>query len=230
MGGHVVRLKQGRFDDKTAYSADPLEALRSFEDAGARWAHIVDLDGARAKAPIQHGLIASLARSTKLNLQVGGGFRTGEQIRRMLEAGVQRVVIGSLAVQQPQLVGDWLREFGPDHVTLSIDVRMAAGVPTVAVGGWEEASELTLWEVAERYPDVRHVLITDIGRDGMLQGPNFGLLDEAVDRLPRLAIQASGGVSSIADVMQLRTAGVIVGKALWEGRFKLEEVLSVAGA
>ena len=230
MAGKAVRLKQGRFDDKTAYDTDPVEALRAFQDAGSRWAHIVDLDGARAKAPIQHELIRSLAASTSLSLQVGGGFRDAGHIAEMLDAGVERVVIGSLAVQQPAMVNGWLNDFGADRITISIDVRMSGGQPMAAVGGWAEASDLTLWEVAAQYADLRHVLITDIGRDGMLQGPNFKLLDEAVERLPHLAIQASGGVSSVEDLKRLCTNGVIVGKALWEGRVSLEEALFVARA
>jgi phosphoribosylformimino-5-aminoimidazole carboxamide ribotide isomerase len=122
MGGRVVRLKQGRFDDQTTYSPEPAEALATFAEAGAEWAHVVDLDGARAKAPVQHELIASLAQSTQLKLQVGGGFRTRDQVARMLESGVERVVVGSLAVSDPKLVASWIDEFGPEHVTLSLDV------------------------------------------------------------------------------------------------------------
>lgn len=228
MGGRVVRLKQGRFDDQTRYSAGPDEALRMFAEAGAEWAHIVDLDGARAREPMQHGLIASLARMTALKLQVGGGFRTGDQVARMLDAGVERVIIGSLAVKDPQLVSHWLEEFGPDRLTLSIDVRMVESVPVVAVSGWTEASELTLWDVAALYPAARHLLLTDIGRDGMLAGPNFDLLNDAVASLPHLRIQASGGVTSIADLARLRTDGAIIGKAMWEGMIPLQEALSLA--
>lgn len=229
MDGGVVRLKQGRFDDKTLYFDEPADALRNFAAAGAKWAHVVDLDGARAKKPVQHELIASLARDTTLKLQVGGGFRTYEQFGRMLDAGVERIVIGSLAAQEPQLVSGWLKDFGSERITLSVDVRMSDGIPMVAVAGWTEETELTLWDVVGLYPGLRHLLVTDIGRDGMLEGPNFELLNEAVERLPEVSIQASGGVSSIGDIERLRTEGVIVGRALWEGRFELQEALSVAG-
>ena len=230
MGGEIVRLKQGRFDDRTSYSSRPQDALRTFEQAGAEWAHIVDLDGARARSPVQHDLIAILAKSSKLKLQVGGGFRARDQVARMLDAGVARVVIGSLAVQEPAIVNAWLDEFGADCIALSLDVRVAGGVPNVAVSGWTETSGVSLWDVAARFPPARHLLLTDIGRDGMLEGPNFELLDEAVDRLPNLRIQASGGVSSIADLQRLRTDGAIVGKALWEGHIRVEEALSLARA
>lgn len=230
MGGHAVRLRQGRFDDVTTYPAQPAHALRGFADAGAEWAHIVDLDGARAGRPEQHELIISLVRTTRLKLQAGGGFRTREDIARMLDAGVERVVIGSLAVKEPEMVSRWLDEFGPERLTLSVDVRMSAGTPMVAVSGWAEDSGMALWDVIALHHKAKHLLLTDIGRDGTLSGPNFQLLDEAVELLPRLRLQASGGVSSLADVNRLRTDGVIIGKALWEGRFTLEEALSLASA
>jgi phosphoribosylformimino-5-aminoimidazole carboxamide ribotide isomerase len=228
MGGEVVRLKQGRFDDRTSYSSKPLQALQGFAVAGAEWAHVVDLDGARAGAPVQHALIAELARSAPLKLQVAGGFRTGEQVARMLDAGVGRVVIGSLAVKQPQIVQEMLDEFGADRITLSLDVRVIDGTPMVAVSGWAEDSGQSLWDVAGMYPQARHLLLTDIGRDGMLEGPNFALYEQAAQRLPDLKIQASGGVSSLADLDRLRTDGAIVGKALWEGRIRLEDALARA--
>jgi phosphoribosylformimino-5-aminoimidazole carboxamide ribotide isomerase len=225
MGGRVVRLAQGRFDESTTYPADPAEALARFAQAGAEWAHVVDLDGARAREPVQHELLASLARGAALSLQVAGGFRTREQLERMFEAGVARIVIGSLAVDRPDLVRSFLREFGGERITLSLDVRLVDGVPIVATAGWTEDSGRSLWDVAALYPEARHLLLTDIGRDGMLAGPNFELLQEAAGRLPGLAIQASGGVSSLDDLRRLGTAGAIVGKALWEGRIDLAEAL-----
>ena len=225
MGGQVVRLRQGRFEAATAYAADPAQALAEFAAAGSEWAHVVDLDGARAGEPVQHALIAGLAGAAKLKLQVGGGFRTSEQIARMLDAGVSRVVIGSLAVTQPDLVRAFLSKFGSERITLSLDVRMAGGTPMVVTSGWSRLSEMSLWDVAALYPDARHVLLTDVGRDGMLAGANFDLLGEAVQRLPSARIQASGGVASLDDLRRLSTAGAIVGKALWEGRFTLAQAL-----
>ena len=226
IGGSVVRLAQGRFEDATTYPADPAEALARFAEAGAEWAHVVDLDGARAGAPVQHDLIASLAAEAPLRLQVAGGFRTRDQIARMFDAGVARVVIGSLAVKQPELVQAFIEEFGGERITLSLDVRLVDGTPFVATAGWTEDSGRSLWDIAALFPEARHLLLTDIGRDGMLAGPNFELLDEAGRRLPHLAIQASGGVSSLGDLRRLRTAGAIVGKALWEGRIDLSEAIN----
>jgi phosphoribosylformimino-5-aminoimidazole carboxamide ribotide isomerase len=228
MGGKVVRLRQGRFDDSTSYSDDPAQALEAFAGAGAEWAHIVDLDGARAGEPVQHQLIAGVAATSSLKLQVAGGFRTRDQIARMFDAGVERVVIGSLAVKQPETVTGFLDDFGPERITLSLDVRVLDGTPMVAVSGWTEDSGRSLWDIAVLYPQALHLLLTDIGRDGMLEGPNFALYEEAARRLPNLRIQASGGVSSLADLARLTTDGAIVGKALWEGRIRLEDALARA--
>lgn len=230
MGGRCVRLAQGRFDDATIYSADPSEALAGFAAAGATWAHVVDLDGAKAGAPRQHDLIAGLATTAPLKLQVAGGFREAAQIARMLDAGVGRVVIGSLAVKAPDLVNAFLAEFGGDRITLALDVNIVDGVPMVATAGWTESSGRSLWDIAALYPDARHLLVTDISRDGMMGGPNVDLLEQAVARLPRLAVQASGGVSSLDDLRGLPTAGAIVGKALWEGKIDLKEAVDLAGA
>ena len=229
MGGRCVRLAQGRFDDATIYSADPAEALAGFADAGARWAHVVDLDGARAGAPRQHDLIASLASAAGLQLQVAGGFREADQIARMIDAGVGRVVIGSLAVKDPGRVAAFLESFG-DRITLALDVNVVEGVPMVSTAGWTETSTKSLWDIAALYPRARHLLVTDISRDGMMSGPNVELLAEVVERLPYMDVQASGGVSSLDDLRRLPTAGAIIGKALWEGKIDLREALDLAGA
>jgi phosphoribosylformimino-5-aminoimidazole carboxamide ribotide isomerase len=229
LGGRCVRLAQGRFEAVTRYLTDPADALAGFAASGASWAHVVDLDGARDRSPRQHELIAELARNAALQLQVAGGFREREHLEMMFEAGVGRVVIGSLAVQQPDAVQAFIADFGGDRITLALDVNMVDGVPMVATAGWAETSGLSLWEVAELYPDARHLLVTDIGRDGMMSGPNLDLLTEAVARLPHLAVQASGGVASLNDLETLPTAGVIIGKALWEQRFELAEAIHVAG-
>ena len=225
MGGQVVRLRQGRFEDATIYPADPVAALRRFEDAGATWAHVVDLDGARAGAPVQHDLLQHLARSSSLKLQVAGGIRTAGQLTRLFEHGVSRVVVGSLCVKQPELVRSFIDYFGADRVTLSLDVRMTGAMPIVATHGWQHDSGQGLWDVAANFPTAKHLLLTDIGRDGMLEGPNFDLLEEAMDRLPHLAVQASGGVTSLDDLRRLRTSAAILGRALWEGHIDLVEAV-----
>lgn len=231
MDGHCVRLTQGRFDEQVRYSNDPAEALRQFGDAGAEWVHIVDLDGARARSPIQHELIAGLARGTRLKLQVAGGIRHASQIEFLLGQGVERVVVGSLAVTDRQAVQGFFDRFDGDRIALALDVMLVDQVPFVATSGWSETSKHTLWEIAALYPDACQLLVTDIGRDGMLGGPNLDLIEELIARLPNLSIQASGGVSSLADIDALADTGAaaaIVGKAIWERRFELSEAITIA--
>lgn len=226
MGGRPVRLRQGRFEESTFYDEAPAAALARFARAGASWAHIVDLDGTRAGAPAQHELIRALARSSGLELQVAGGIRTADHVARLFEAGVARAVVGSLCVTQPAMVQTMLDTHGPERITIALDVKIEEGTPMVATHGWQAASGISLWEVAARFPGARHLLLTDIGKDGMLQGPNTALYAEAVERLPQLAIQASGGISCADDLTHLPTDGVIVGKALWEGRIAPEELFA----
>lgn len=233
MGGGCVRLRQGRFEDATAYPADPAEALARFAEAGARWAHIVDLDGARAGAPVQHALIGRLAGAAPVQLQVAGGFRTRDQVAAMLDAGVGRVVIGSLAVEQPAVARQLLEEFGSDRIGLALDVNLIDGTPIVATRGWTRSTARSLFDVALLHPAARHLLVTDIGRDGMLAGPNIALIGDVRRRLPGRALQASGGVAGLDDISGLRAvgaAGAIVGKALWEGEIDLAEAVRRAGA
>ena len=229
MGGRVVRLAQGRFEDATTYPADPAEALDRFAAAGAEWAHVVDLDGARARTPVQHELIAGLARGRPLKLQVGGGFRTRDQIARMLDAGVARIVIGSLAVDRPDLRP---RVSSRNSAATESRCRSTFGWSPACrssrLPGWTEESAAASGTSPRSIPEARHLLLTDIGRDGMLAGPNFALLDEAIDAPARTSpIQASGGVASLDDLARLRTEGAIVGKALWEGRIGSRRRLAV---
>ncbi len=231
MDGCCVRLTQGRFDEPTRYAPYPLDALRQLEEEGAEWAHIVDLDGARAGSPRQHEMIAGLSEATELKLQVAGGIREASQIDYLLSEGVDRVVVGSLAVTDPDTVHSFFAHFGRDRITLALDVMILEEVPMVATSGWTEASARTLWEMAERFPEARHLLVTDIGRDGMLSGPNIALIAELARRLPDVSVQASGGVSSLDDLAALAragAAGAIVGKALWEHKFALGDALSLA--
>lgn len=230
MDGRCVRLSQGKFDQQTRYEAEPAEALAGFAAAGAIWAHVVDLDGARAGEPRQHELIARLSASAPLSLQVAGGVRGRDHVQRLLDAGAARVVIGSLAVKDPDAVRDIIAEFGAERIVLALDVRVVDGEPMVATHGWAEDSGVTLWDVVAGF-EGRHLLVTDIARDGMLSGPNLALMTRLVERLPEWQVQASGGVATLADLAPLRdvgAAGVIVGKALWEGRFTLEEALANA--
>lgn len=233
MDGRCVRLAQGRFDEATVYSDDPAEALARFAEAGARWVHMVDLDGAKAGRPVQHDLLARLSASAPVKLQVAGGFRDAASVAAALDAGASRVVIGSLAVRDPEAVRAIIAEHGGDRVVLALDVNIVGGMPMVATAGWTQTSGRTLYDIASEYPDGRHLLVTDISRDGMMLGPNLPLVREAAGRVRRMGLQASGGVAGTADIVALAqagAAGVVIGKALWEGRIDLAEAISLAGA
>ena len=231
IGGKCVRLAQGDFDRATTYSDDPAAALADFAAAGAEWAHIVDLDGTRAGEPRQHALLAELARGDGIKLQVAGGVRSASHLAALLDAGVRRVVVGSLAVKDPAAFRALLEQFGSECLTLALDVRLDSGQAVVATHGWAEESGRTLDEVLGQFPTVKHLLVTDIGRDGMLTGPNVALIEAIIARWPGVAVQASGGVASLDDLRTLaRTgaAGAIVGKAIWEGRFTVAEALDAS--
>ena len=229
-GGICVRLMHGRFDQVTRYDDDPAARLAAFAAAGATWAHIVDLDGAEAGRAVQHALIGSLARAVDIRIQSGGGVRSADDVAALIDAGVARVVVGSLAVSQPETVADWLRRFGPDRITLAIDVKADGDRWVPALKGWTEAAGVDLWTALDRFPPnlARHLLVTDVGRDGALTGPNLELLAEVRRRRPDLQVQASGGVSGLADLTAARDAGcagAIVGRAIYEGRFSVREAL-----
>ena len=226
--GVCVRLMHGRFDQVTRYDEQPAARLAGFAAEGAAWVHIVDLDGAEAGRAMQHDLIRELAGSIAVNIQSGGGVRSEDDVSRLLDAGVVRVVVGSLAVTKPDEVAGWLDRFGPERLTLALDVKITDGVPTPALKGWTEASTVDLWTALDRYPagHVRHLLVTDVGRDGALTGPNLDLLAEVRRRRPDLAVQASGGVSSLADLEAAGCDGAIVGRALSEGRFTVAEAIA----
>ncbi len=229
--GRCVRLAQGDFARETSYSDDPAAALADFAQGGAVEAHLVDLDGARAGAPRQHDLFATLARATNLKLQVAGGFRTAAHVAAALDAGVERVVIGSLALSDPDAFSEMLIEFGPDRLTLALDVRLEAGAAMVATHGWEVGSGRMLDDVLAGFPAVRHLLVTDIARDGMLAGPNVFLMTSIRAKFPSVELQASGGVATLADLPALRATGAaraIVGKAIWENKFSVAEGIAHA--
>ena len=226
IGGRCVRLAQGDFARETSYSDDPAAALADFFAGGAEEAHLVDLDGARAGAPRQHDLFATLACATDLKLQVAGGFRTPVQVAAVLDAGVERVVIGSLALTYPDAFSGMLDTFGPDRLTLALDVRLEGDAALVATHGWEIGSGRTLGEVLGGFPAVRHLLVTDIARDGMLSGPNLVLMNAILAEFPSVELQASGGVATLADLTALAITGAaraIVGKAIWENKFTVAE-------
>lgn len=226
IGGRCVRLVQGDFARVTTYSTDPATAVGAFASGGATEAHLVDLDGARTGSPCQHDLFATLAKSSALTLQVAGGFRTADQVAAVLDRGVSRVVIGSLALSDPAVFAALLDRFGPDSLTLALDVLLEGGAAMVATNGWKIGSGRTLSDVLQQFPAVRHLLVTDIATDGMLSGPNVALMRSVISQFPGVELQASGGVATLADLAALRATGAaraIVGKAIWERRFSVAE-------
>jgi len=233
--GVCVRLMHGKFDQVTRYDEDPAARLTAFAAEGAEWIHVVDLDGAEAGQAMQHALIGELTQAIDVKIQSGGGVRSLEDVAKLREAGVSRVVIGSLAVTRPDDVTAWLERFGPEHITLALDVKIEDGVPVPALKGWTQSSGMTLWEALDRYPKglAKHLLVTDVGRDGALTGPNLELLSDIRLRRPDLVLQASGGVSSLEDLAAVKALGcngAIVGRALYENRFTLPEALAAAAA
>ncbi|WP_295708786.1 1-(5-phosphoribosyl)-5-[(5-phosphoribosylamino)methylideneamino]imidazole-4-carboxamide isomerase [uncultured Brevundimonas sp.] len=231
--GVCVRLLHGRFDAVTRYDEQPAMRLATFVAEGAEWIHIVDLDGAEAGRAVQHGLIGELVSAIDVCVQSGGGVRSADDVERLLEAGVHRVVIGSLAVTQPDAVLSWLERFGADRITLALDVKIENGVPVPALRGWTQSAGVDLWTALDRYPQgvAKHLLVTDVGRDGALTGPNLQLLSEIRLRRPDMVLQASGGVASLDDIAAVKSLGcngAIVGRALYEGRFTLPEAIAAA--
>ncbi len=230
-GGRCVRLLQGRFDAETVYAEDPADVLAQYLELGARRIHVVDLDGARAGSQGNRDTLARLVTAApEQALQVGGGVRTRQTAEDLLSLGLARVVVGSVAVSQPAEVRTWLRELGADRVVLAFDVRLdASGTPRLATHGWENQTDTSLWDAVEGYlaAGLRHVLCTDVARDGALTGPNVALYAEAVRRYPAVEWQASGGVARIDDLHALAATGVasvVSGKALLEGRLDPKEL------
>ena len=230
LSGRCVRLSQGRFDQVTVYGEDPVAMAESFQSFGATHLHVVDLDGSRDGTASQADLVRQIVRSSKLAVQVGGGIRNIETAAAYVESGVQRVVIGSLAVRSPLVVEDMVRALGADRITLAIDVRRHLDDYVLAVQGWTETAKVSPWSLLERFLNlgVQHVLCTDISRDGELSGPNLDLYCELMKRYDSVKLLASGGVAGLSDLSALQSmgaSGAIVGKALYAGRFTLAEAL-----
>ncbi len=231
-GGRVVRLTEGKFDQEKSYGDDPLAVAKDFATAGATWLHVVDLDGAKDPTNRQTALVEKLVQHSGLRVQTGGGIRDESQVAALLAAGVQRVIVGSLAAKEPELVRGWLKQFGPERIILSPDVLLdATGIPRVAAAGWQESTGVVLDDFLNGFlaAGLAHILCTDISRDGKLTGPNSALYARLVKRYPALQIQASGGVSSLDDLRLLKTtgsSGAIVGRALYEKKFTLKEALA----
>lgn len=227
--GKAVRLLQGRMEDSTVYAENPLEVAQRFLAEGSQFLHVVDLDGAFVGKPVNDEVIRNIVKKVSLRVQVGGGIRTLERIEELLQLGVERVILGTVAVRDPQLVAEAVKRYG-ERIIVGIDAKAGK----VAVQGWAETTEITAIELALKMKDVgvQRIIFTDISRDGMLQGPNIESTVQLAQE-SQLQIIASGGVSGLEDLRKLQAQaqkgvpieGAIVGKALYSGAFTLAEAL-----
>ncbi len=230
--GSVVRLEAGDYGRETRYLHDPVELACDFARDGGEWLHLVDLDAARSGGYTLRPLLTAIGARTAIRIQTGGGVRSEADIEALLSAGASRVVVGTLAVTDPERALEWIRHFGPERLCIAIDVRLdASGNWVAATHGWTEGEGTMALELIRRLRGggMRHLLSTDIARDGMLVGPALDWYAELARVVPEVAVQASGGMATLADIAACRDAGcsgVVIGKALLEGRFTLAEALA----
>lgn len=229
--GRVVRLRQGDYAQETRYGTDPLALAQQYARQGAAWLHLVDLDAARAGGYTLLPLLRAIRASTGLRVQTGGGVRSEQEVAALLEAGAARVVIGSLAVREPALVMAWMTRLGAERLALAFDTRWIDGAWRLPVHGWTELADTTLDDLLRAYAGsgLRHVLCTDVERDGMMAGPSLALYSRLRELAPRLQVQASGGLRDAADVIAVRAAGcagAVLGRALLDGRLALPDALA----
>ena len=229
--GCVVRLHQGDYGARRDYGEDPLARLQRYQASGAQLLHIVDLTGAKDPKARQIPLLRELLSSLSIPVQTGSGIRSADDVRSLLDAGAARVVVGSAAVKRTDEVAGWMKTFGADKLVLALDVRInKAGNAEVAVSGWQENSGVLMDDLIRAFEPagLRYVLTTDISKDGTLAGPNTALYAKLAQTFPNIDFQASGGIGSLDDIRAVShtgAAGVIVGRALLEGKFTLEEAI-----
>lgn len=226
--GKCVRLIQGDYAQKTIYNENPLDVARSFEDAGLTHLHLVDLDGAKAGKVVSWQVIEKVAGKTSLKVDFGGGIKTTDEVRRLLDIGVSQVNLGSIAVKAPEKITEWIQQFGADKIILSADVKNEM----ISIDGWQQNSTINIVAFLRDYIQrgIEHVTCTDIGTDGMLTGPNIELYKKILLSFPQLHLIASGGVSSLNDLHELKQIGAdgaIVGKAIYEGRIALKDLKNI---
>ncbi len=224
IGGKCVRLSQGDFSRKTTYDAGPAEMVSLFLGRGLRSIHIVDLDGAREGRPVNLDVLRQVTMLGNADIEWGGGIKTRQDVQSVLDAGASRVICGTMAVKDPSLFAGLLEGFGPDRIVLGADVRGRE----VSVRGWIENGGIDIFTLLRSFiPPLKEVIVTEISRDGMLCGSELGLYEELMNIFPDISFTASGGVGCLEDIRRLEKLGVgkvIVGKALYEGRIKLEEI------
>jgi phosphoribosylformimino-5-aminoimidazole carboxamide ribotide isomerase len=224
IGGKCVRLTRGDFNTTKVYNEDPLEIARQIEDSGLKYLHLVDLDGAKNRRPENIQVLETIAGKTKLTIDYGGGLRSADDMKRVFNAGAVQATAGSIAVKEPLLFLDWLKEFGSERLILGADFS----VRKVSASGWLENSDIEITDFISGYADkgVKYVICTDIGKDGMLQGPSADIYKEILAGV-NVNLIASGGISSLQDILEMRRIGcegTIVGKAFYEGKVTLKEL------
>lgn len=229
INGQCVRLTQGDYAQKKIYSSDPLEVAKKFEGAGITRLHLVDLDGAKEKKIINASVLEKIAQGTSLQIDFGGGVQSTEMIDLAFSCGAHQITAGSIAVRNPELVKEWFKKYGADKIILGADAQNEQ----IAVSGWQENSNLSIFDFLVDFEKsgAEYVISTDVAKDGLLQGPSFDLYKKIQIKAPKLHIIASGGVASLADLIELRSMnlyGVIVGKAFYEGRISLRELANFA--
>ncbi len=230
INGQVVRLHQGDYAKQTTYSDNPIDQFADYVAQGAEQLHLVDLTGAKDPNARQTALIGKIIAATDCPVQVGGGIRSEQDVADLLNVGASRVVIGSTAIKQPEMVKAWFKQYGAEKFVLALDINIVDGKKLIAIHGWQETSSLTLEQVIDDFAQVglQHVLCTDISKDGTLAGSNVALYCEICQKYPTIQFQSSGGIGSLADIEALKgtgVAGVIVGRALLEGKFTVAEAI-----
>lgn len=223
--GKCVRLSQGDYERKKVYNENPLAVAQDFQNHGITHLHLVDLDGAKSKKVVNIAVLETIARSTDLHIDFGGGVKSDEDLKKVFAAGAKQVTAGSIAITDPDKVRDWLYTYGSERIILGADVKDEK----IAINGWQEESEVLIFDFLKQFygAGMRYVICTDIAKDGMLQGASVDLYRQILLRFPDLQLIASGGVSNMDDLHELREIGLygaIVGKAIYEGNITLEDI------
>ena len=223
--GKCVRLTQGDYGKKIIYNEDPTEVAKEFEGAGIKRLHLVDLDGAKQKQIVNHRVLEKIANSTQLIIDFGGGIQSDIDIQKAFDFGAKMVTGGSIAVKNQEMFLGWLEKYGPERIILGADAKNEK----IAISGWQEATEVSIFDFIGEYlkKGIVYTISTDVAKDGLLQGPSFELYENMQSQFPKLNIIASGGVSQLSDLEildEMGIFGVIVGKAIYEGRISLKEL------
>lgn len=223
INGQCVRLTQGDYSQQTTYFADPLDFAKMVADSGIRRLHLVDLDGAKASKPMNLAILERIATKTDLEVEFGGGIKSSESLRNVLESGAKWAICGSIAVTDPEKLDSWIDIHGAEKIILGADVRDGK----IAINGWYDKSEITATELIRRFNSLKQIIITDISKDGMMTGPAFEMYQQLQNEMPDKDIIVSGGVSSMDDIKRLTAMGLryaIAGKSIYEGKITLEDV------